>query len=258
VEKYAKDKSDQQIVEMLSKISKEKVEPFMAKKYEELAQKMNAFKQAMHMKRENIGDKAIWQAKKRYMMNVWDSEGIRYETPELKMMGIETARSSTPEICRKALEESIRIIMNKNEAALWEYVDKFKEKFLKSTFDDVAFPRTANNLTKYQDVASVYKKATPIHVKGSLLYNKLLQDRGIKNLSPIFEGEKIKFAYLKQPNPIRDTVIAAPGYLPFIDLESYIDYQLQFEKTFLEPLNHILELIGWNHKETESLEALFG
>lgn len=257
VKKYCKNSEKSQIVDFLNKVSIDKIEPFMQKQYDILAKRMNAYTNAMHMKRENIGDKAIWVAKKRYMMNVWDSEGLRYEKPELKMMGIETARSSTPEICRKALEKSIEIIMNGNESMLQNYVETVKNEFYSSPFDVVAFPRTANNLNKYQDSATIYKKGTPIHVKGSLLYNKLLKDRNIKKWPPIFESEKIKFSYLKLPNPVKDTVIAAPGYLPFVDVESYIDYATQFEKSFLEPLNHILELIGWTHKETDSLEGLF-
>ena len=258
VNKNFPDQSDKKpIVDWLDDLAETKIEPFMDKKYGELAARMNAYKQAMKMKREIIADKAIWTAKKRYMANMWDKEGERYEKPKLKIMGIETARSSTPEVCRKALEQSISIIMNKDEPTLQTYIAEFKKHFFTLPFDEVAFPRGVNGLAKYTDAASIYRKGTPIHVKGSLLYNNLVRERKLK-LLPIYEGDKIKFSYLIKPNPVKDMVIAAPGFLPFDDIHEYIDYHTQFEKSFLDPLNHILHVIGWSHKEEESLKGLFG
>lgn len=257
VDLYCKGKTRDQIINFLDTVAKEKLNPFIKEQYDLLGKKMNVAKQAMEMNREVIGDKAIWTGKKHYIINVWDKEGDRLETPELKIMGIETVRSSTPEICKTSLEKAINIIMNADEETLQEFVAQFKEEFFKAPFEDVAFPRSANNLAKYSDPVTLYKKGTPIQVRGALLYNKLLKERNMTKLSPIFEGEKIKFCYLTLPNPTFDNVISAPGFLPFVDIGDYIDYNTQWEKAFLEPLNSILEKIGWTSKKEANLEALF-
>lgn len=255
VAKYCSDKA--KTIDFLDTIGKDKLVPFMATKYEALAKTMTAYKQAMIMKRENIADKALWVAKKRYIMNVWDQEGKRHSSPKLKIMGIETVRSSSPQICRKALEESISLVMNKNESVLQAYIEQFKKEFFQAPFDEVAFPRGVNNLERYFDPVSIYRKGCPIHVKGALLYNKLLKERGNTVSVPIYSGDKIKFAYLTRPNPVKDIVIAAPGFLPFKDIEMYIDYHMQFEKAFLDPLHNIITMLGWTSKKQDSLEALF-
>jgi DNA polymerase elongation subunit (family B) len=257
VDMYCEGKSKTEIINFLDRVSKEKIEPFISEQYELLAKGMNSYSQNMEMKREVIGDKALWTGKKHYIINVWDKEGLRLKKPELKIMGIETVKSSTPEICRPALERAIEIVMNEDEDALQEYVAKFKEEFFKASFEDIAFPRTANNLKKYSHSVSIYKKATPIQVRGALIYNHVLKERKLNKISPIFEGEKVKFCYLKLPNPTYDTVISAPGFLPFLDIAEYLDYNTQWEKAFADPLNHILEKIEWRSKREANLEELF-
>lgn len=244
-------------IDFLDKLAKEQVEPLIARKFEELARKVNAFMNAMKMKREIISDKAIFVAKKRYAMNVWDKEGERYEAPIRKIMGIETVRSSTPEICRHALETAIEIMLNRNEVELQNYIDAFRADFMKAPFEEIAFPRGMNGLAKYSDAASIYKKGTPIHVRGALLYNEYLRRSKLTGWNPIFEGDKIKFCYMKLPNPINDDVISCPGFLPFPELEPYLDRQLQYEKAFLDPLNNLLQIIGWRHEKGDSLADLF-
>jgi DNA polymerase elongation subunit (family B) len=256
VDKFCKGKTKAEITDFLANLGRETIEPFMTRKYEELAASQNAFKQAMKMKRENIGDKAIWTAKKRYMMNVMDSEGERYAVAKLKIMGLETARSSTPEICREALKQAISIIMNKDERALQDFIAAFQEQFNAAPFDEVAFPRGVNNLEKYSDDATIYKLRTPIAVKGALIFNKLLKDRNITKIEPIWSGDKVKFSYLRMPNPTHDTVIACHDFIPFDDIIPFIDYTTQFQKSFLEPLEAIINTIGWRSKEEESLESL--
>jgi len=254
VDLYCKDKT--KMADFLDKIGKEKLIPYIAKKFGELAEQMNAFKQAMEMKREIIADKALWTAKKRYAMNVLYQEEKKNNPPKLKIMGIETVRSSSPEICRSALEEAISIIMNKDEKALHAYIATFKKDFFKAPFEEVAFPRGVNDLEKYQDSATIYKKGSPIQVRGALIYNHTLKDRKIKNQLPIFSGDKIKFAYLKLPNPVYHNVIACPSFLPFADLTRYIDYNMQWEKAFLDPLYNLISLINWHDKKQDSLGSL--
>jgi DNA polymerase elongation subunit (family B) len=249
------------IINFLDRVATEKIEPFIDKSYQELADLMNAYDQKMLMKREVIADKGIWTAKKRYILNVYDSEGVRYAEPKLKMMGIETVKSSTPMSCREALKKALKIIMNKDEGAVQKYIAGFKEEFRTLPFEDVAFPRGVTDLTKYQSYGNDLEigKSTPIHVRGSLVYNHLLKQHGLeKRYERIKDGEKTKFCYLQMPNPIRQNVLSIISTLPKeFALEGYIDYDTQFSKAFLEPLNAILQVIGWSSEKKATLEDFF-
>ena len=200
----------------------------------------------MIMKREAIANKNIWVAKKRYMLNLFDEEGVRYEYPKLKVMGVEAVKSSTPEVCRTKIKEAIRVIMNQNEDDLIKYVADFKEQFKKLSPEEIAFPRSCNNLTKFADSSSIYKKGTPIHVKGALIYNYHLHKHKLEFKYPVIkDSDKIKFLMLKIPNPIKDTVVSFSTKIPYeFDLHKYVDYDLQFEKTFTDPLRFILQSIS--------------
>lgn len=251
-------KTDHEICAIIDKFSEQKITPFMEQSYAELAEMMSAFKQKMQMKRETIANKAIWKAKKMYIMNALDIEGVTYAEPKLKLQGIEAVRSSTPHVCRENIMQAIKIVMSKDIHALRDFVKEFETQFLKLRFEDVAFPRSIKELGKWRDSASIYKKGTPIHVKGALIFNSLLKKHDIKNIQPITEGDKIKFSYLKLPNPVKDTVISVPDYLPDeFGLDRYIDREKQFEKTFLDPIRSICEIIGWNLEEVATLESFF-
>ena len=247
-----KDQTDKvKIVDFLNKVSTEKLEPFIDECYGDLAVYTNAYAQKMKMKREAIADKAIWTAKKRYIMNVYDSEGVRYSEPKLKIMGIEAVKSSTPLACRDSIKKSLKIIMTQDNKTLIEYIKEFKKQFLQMQFTDVAFPRGCNGLSKYRDKNTIYTKGTPIHVKGALIYNHFIEQRNLAKKYPVInEGEKIKYCYLKYPNRYNIEVVSSPGDLPKeFDIHSLIDYNTQFEKSFLEPLNGILEKINWVSEE---------
>ena len=213
----------------------------------------------MYMKREVLVDRAIWVAKKRYILNVHNSEGVQYAKPKLKMMGLEAIKSSTPEVCRNKLKESFLLIMNSNEDDVIEFIEEFREEFYMLSPEAVAFPRSVKGLRKYYDKDMLYIKGTPIHVKGSLIYNKLLKKHKLSNKYPLIqEGEKIKFAYLKKPNPTGETVIAMGNRLPNeFGLNQFIDYETQYEKTFVEPLKIILNAIGWKTERIANLEGFF-
>jgi hypothetical protein len=212
---------------------------------------MNAYEQKMHMKRENIADIAIWTGKKKYIMNVWDSEGVRYKEPKIKMVGIEAIRSNTPFICREYIKKSINIIMNGTEEDLHKYIDKCRKEFRTLRFEEIGKPSGVNGLLQYYDKHSLYKSKTPIHVRAALVYNKIIEESGLKNKYPLInDGDKIKFCYMKMPNILRENVFAISNILPpQLKLESYIDYDLQFEKTFLNPLDIILNEINWSHEK---------
>ena len=260
VEESGIDQNDtDKVINFLDKLSNQLLEPYIDKSYKELADYVGAFEQKMVMKRENIADKAIWTGKKHYIMNVYDSEGVRYEEPKLKMMGIESVRSSTPGVVRKAIKEALDVLMKDGEMALREYVNDFEKRFCQLPFEDVAFPRGCRYIRKWSSASDIYKKGTPIHVRGSLLYNKVIKDKKLnKKYNEIHEGDKIKFCYMKLPNPMRENVFAVPNVLPpEFGMEKYIDYDKQFEKSFKEPLNHITEAIGWSIDKQATLDQFF-
>jgi DNA polymerase elongation subunit (family B) len=211
------------------------------------------------MGREVIADKGIWTAKKRYILNVYDSEGVKYKEPKLKIMGIESVRSSTPEWCRDKIRELIKIIINTDEETVMKSIAEYRDAFNNLSFVDIAFPRSVNGIEKYSSTKSIYIKGTPIQVRGVLLYNHLLKQHKLtKKYQSIREGEKIKFAYLKEPNTLHENVISVSTHLPKeFKLEKYIDYELQFDKAFLQPIKNILNVIGWETEKRGSLESFF-
>ena len=248
------------VVDFLDKVCSEQMEKIIDKSYQKLAEYVNAYDQKMVMKRENIADKALWTAKKRYIMNVYDAEGVRYEKPQLKVMGIESVRSSTPAACKERMKGIFDIIMNGTEEDAINYIDEFREEFRTLKAEDIFFPRSVRGITKYHDAAQLYIKGSPIHVKGALIYNKLLKDKKLLNSYPtIKDGEKIKFAYLKKPNPVGDTVIAILNTLPEeFGLKEYIDYDLQFQKSFIEPMSSVMGAVGWQTEHISDLSEFFG
>jgi DNA polymerase elongation subunit (family B) len=247
----------EKIVNFLDKICKVELEPYIESSYQELATYLNAYDQKMKMKRENIADKGIWTAKKRYILNVWDSEGVRYEKPKMKIMGLETARSSTPAFFRDKLMKAFEVIINKDNDTLINFINQVKQDTKKQDIIDISFPRSLNNLNKYTGSSTLYATRTPIQVRGALVYNHLIKTRKLNNKYPyIQEGEKIKFVYLKLPNPIQENVVSYFQTLPTeFNLEKYIDYDMQFTKSFLEPLNSVLNAIGWVSEKRGTLEA---
>jgi DNA polymerase elongation subunit (family B) len=257
-------------IDFLDNIAKTKFEPFIEQSYTELREYMNAYNQKMMMKRENIADKAIWTAKKRYIMNVWDSEGVRYNEPKLKMMGIEAIRSSTPKACRDYIKETLKLIMVTDQLTVQKYIDNIRKEFRTLPYEHIAFPRGINMYTKktvngrvvtesYADPRSIYKKATPIQVKGSLVYNHYIEKLGLEKVhEKIKDGEKIKYCYLLEPNPVQEKVIACPSDLPDdLNLKQYIDYDTQFRKGYLDPIEVILKTIGWQSEARSTLDAFF-
>ena len=260
VEHTCKGKSNEQILNFLDKVCENKLEPFIAECFDELGDYSNAFKNAMVMKREVIADKGIWVAKKRYMLNVLDDEGVRLAQPKLKLMGIEAVKSSTPQVCRVKIKEAIEVIMSKEQTDLHKLVAEFRKEFMKLPAEAIAFPRSCNNVKKYRDHSNIFIKGTPIHVKGALIYNYQIQKLGLKNKYPfIQEGDKIKFIKLVPANPFKFDVISYITSLPpEFKLQDYIDYETQFEKTFTDPMRFILDAIGWKSEPQANLEAFFG
>jgi DNA polymerase elongation subunit (family B) len=247
------------IVNFIDKACTEKFEPFIDKSYQELADYMNSFDQKMQMKREVIANKAIWTAKKRYILNVYDSEGVRFAEPKLKMMGIEAVKSSTPMSCRDKIKESLKIVMNGNETEFQSFVDAFKQEFKTLPFEDIAFPRGVSELSKYMSSSELYSKGTPMHVRGAIMFNAFLKKYKLtKKYQLIQNGDKTKFCYMKVPNPVQENVFSILTVLPKeFNLEKYIDYDTQFDKAYLDPLKTIVNTIGWRTERVSSLESFF-
>lgn len=259
VKKYYNDLPKHKIVDILDKIAQEKIEPAIQKAMSDIAGYTNAREEKIFFKREAIADKGIWIAKKRYALNVYDNEGVRYDEPSLKVMGLEIVRSSTPAPVRESLREAVRLCLTADESALQKFVEDTWQDFRKLTAEEISFPRGCNNLAKYTSRFDIYKKGTPIQVRGALLYNHHLKEHNLKLKYPtINEGDKIKFLYLKEPNVIGENSIAFSSKIPpEFDLHRFVDYELMFEKAFLEPLNTIAETVGWRTKPVATLEDLF-
>ena len=235
-------------------------EKVLAEGFDELADYTNAYQNKMEMGREIIADRGIWTAKKRYILNVHDDEGVRLRTPKLKMMGIETAKSSTPQWVRGKLTEAFNVVMTGQETDLWEFVENARKEFRNLPPEEVAFPRGCKGLVQYANPTHIYSKGTPIHVRGSLLYNHHLKKKNIdRRYEMIKNGEKIHFSYLTTPNPINENVISFMNVLPReFDLHRFVDYDMQFDKAFVDPLKVVISLIGWNVEPVASLDNFFG
>ena len=215
----------------------------------------------MVMKREAIADRAVWTAKKRYILNVLDNEGVRYSEPKLKMMGIEAIKSSTPAVCRSEMKRMFKIIMTGDKIKTQQAIEEFRLRFSSLNPREVAFPRGVTDVDGWSSKPTIYQKGTPIHSRGALLYNHIIETKGLQSkYKQIQSGDKIRFIYLKKPNPIQENVISFPAAsdLPVeFELHNYVDYDTQFQKTFLEPLDIIIKSIGWTTEDVGSLESFF-
>ena len=247
------------IIDFMDKVCEDKIQPYIDKSYEELAEYVHAYAQKMIMKREGLSDKGLWTAKKRYILNVYNNEGVVYKEPKLKVMGLEMIKSSTPSAIREKMRTVTKVMLTGTESDVQDFIAQFKEEFKSLPPEEISFPRGLNGLFTYADPVSLYKKGTPIHVKGAILYNHFLKQHELTNKYPLIqEGEKLKFTYLKMPNPFKDMVISYPGRIPKeFNLNEYIDYDTQFEKAFLEPVKVILDCMGWQAEKRSTLDSFF-
>ena len=260
VETTCAGKSDVEKIKFMDKICEDIFQPFIDKGYQELATYMNAYSQKMVMKREVLADKGIWTAKKRYILNVHNSEGVQYAEPKIKVMGLEMVKSSTPQVIRDKLKSSIKVILEGDQSKIHKFIEDFRTEFNKLSVEEIAFPRSVNGTREYAASSTIYRKSTPIHVRGALLHNWHLKQMGLeKQYQPLKDGDKIKFVYLKTPNRIQEDVISFSQELPKeLDLHRFIDYEKQFQKVFLDALQIVIEPLGWNVEPQSSLEDFFG
>ena len=249
----------EKIIDVMDAICKDNLNPVIAKACNRLGDYTNAFENKLEFKRELLCDVGIWSVKKRYALSVWDKEGVRYKQPEIKVTGLQSKSTTTPELVRGKLKDVWKLCLSGKEDQLHEFVLNFEKEFDLLPPEDVAFPKGVNGIDKYGDTKDIYKKGTPIHVRGSLLYNHWIkQKKLIKEFELIREGDKIKYVYLREPNPIGENVIAFPSVLPkALELHEYIDYTTQFEKTFIGPIDAVAEGIKWSARPKSNLLFLF-
>jgi DNA polymerase elongation subunit (family B) len=249
----------QKVIEFMDKVCEDKLQPYIDKSYEELANYVHAYAQKMQMKREGLSDKGVWTAKKRYILNVYNNEGVQYAEPHMKVMGLEMIKSSTPSAIREKMKASIKLMMTGTEQEVQDFIAKFRQEFKTLPAEEISFPRGLNGLNTYSDPVMLFKKGTPIHVRGAIVYNHYLKQKDLTKKYPLIqEGEKLKFTYLKMPNHFKNDVISFPSRIPKeFELDNYIDYDVQFDKAFLEPISVILRCMNWSAEKTNSLEDFF-
>ena len=260
VKKICPDEIDtEKVVEFLDKVAKQKIQPLLQSAYDDLFVYLNNKENHMKIERDVISDVAVWQKKKRYFMNVWDAEGVRYSEPQMKVMGLEVVKSSTPEVCRHKLEECLKIILRKDEDTLIKFIKEFRKEFKSLTPEETAFPRGTNEIDKWLLQDGTFKSGIPIHVRGCLNYNQTLEKLNLtKKYDTIKENDSIFFSYLKMPNHLHQNVISFGEELPKeFGLEDFIDYDTQFEKAFIAPLKNITDIINWNTEERNEIDSLF-
>ena len=250
----------QKVIEFMDKVCEDKLQPYIDKSYEELSEYVHAFAQKMQMKREGLSDKGVWTAKKRYILNVYNNEGVQYAEPHMKVMGLEMIKSSTPSAIREKMKDSIKLMMTGTEQQVQDFITNFRKEFKTLPAEEISFPRGLNGLNTYSDPVMLFKKGTPIHVRGAIVYNHYLKQKDLTKKYPLIqEGEKLKFTYLKMPNHFKNDVISFPSRIPKeFELDNYIDYDVQFDKAFLEPISVILRCMNWSAEKTNSLEDFFG
>ena len=250
----------QKVIEFMDRVCEDKLQPHIDKSYQELADYVHAYEQKMQMKREGLCDKGVWTAKKRYILNVYNNEGVQYAEPHMKVMGLEMIKSSTPSAIREKMKAAIKLMMTGTEQQVQDFIANFKREFKTLPAEEISFPRGLNGLNTYSDPVMLFKKGTPIHVRGAIVYNHHLKQMNLTKKYPLIqEGEKLKFTYLKMPNHFKNDVISFPGRIPKeFELDNYIDYDVQFDKAFLEPISVILRCMKWSAEKTNSLEDFFG
>jgi len=261
VDKYFSNKEHSEIIDCLDKIGEEQISKVLENGFEEAKEYTNAFAQKMLMEREAIASSAFWTAKKRYAMCVWDMEGVRMpaDKPKLKIQGLEAIRSSTPESCREALLEMINKTLLGTEEEVQAYIADFRKEFNSLSYEKIAFPRTMNNIKKFT-TDNGFVKGTPIHVRGAVAFNRLLDKN---ELAPKWEklkdGEKGKYLYLLEPNNIGTNVLSFSQAVPEeFAFEKYVDYKKMFEKAIVDPMTKILDPLGWSVEKRASLMDFFG
>lgn len=253
-----KGKTQDEMVDILTKFADGPLSKQASVICDDLSDQLNTYAKSLVFKREKVITRMALLAKKRYICMVADSEGVKYEKPEFTATGVETNRSSTPGFVREKLKEAFQVILTEDEDSIISFVEAFKEKFISSSYETIAFPRSANDLEKYSNKTTIYGPKCPIAVRAALLYNYQLDKHKLgKKYPKIKSGEKIKYVHML-PNPTQENVIGFTSVIPTeLNLEKYIDYDTMFDKSFLDPVRSVMTTIGWELEKQSSLESFF-
>ena len=247
----------EKIINFLDTICKNKIEPYVDDCYKELADYVNA-EHRMFMKREVIAMDCIVAGAKKYTMLVADSEGVRFY-PKLKhkIVGLDSVRASFPRFCREWMKEAYKIAMVGTEEEFHEFVKSKKKEFYNTSIDKISSVTSVNNIAKYSDKDTMYIKGSPSQVKASIWHNKLVEKFNL-NVPMINSGDKIRTVGLITPNPYNITKIAFKGTLPTeFGLHPFINYDSNWEKNFISPMNNLIRIIGWTTEQQASLMSWF-
>lgn len=260
VEKFFADKSEEERVRLLVKIATEKIEPLLDKTYVDLAKRFNCKQNRISMKTEAVCTRTFYVAKAKYAQYVYYNEGVYYSEPKLKIVGLDAIRSNIPEIGRRLMKEAYKEIFEHGQEALQKFIKTKKAWFKSLSVEEIAFPRGVNGIEKYSaNTPTGYIKGTPAHVKAAILYNKLLSDLNLGvTYDKIFSGDKMKFVYIREPNPFGEDKIGFMTELPKdFNAHKYVDYDTQFQKAFLGPMENVLEIIGWEAEQRNTMDSFF-
>jgi DNA polymerase elongation subunit (family B) len=209
------------------------------------------------IKGESVARKGLWLAKKRYVLDkVYDLEK-NGPTSKMVFKGLDVVRSSFPKAFREFMKNMFNDVL---AGATKEKIDNdiltFKNSMPSMNYIDIAKNTSANNISTFSiDNNYTPKKGTPAHIKAALSYNKLLKYYKIENkYEKIFDGEKIKFVYLKR-NPLRVDSMAFRGYQDPSEIlsliEEYIDYDSIFDKELKNKLEHVYDSLKWGMLPTD-------
>lgn len=253
-------RDSQRVIAQLDKFCEKHILPFIEQSYRELTDYVNAYAHKMSMKREALFDGAIWTSKKHYILNVYNNEGVAYNKPKMKIVGLEAIKSSYPKAAREAQKKAFVYILDNDLQGLRQFVDDFRREFRTLPVVAIASPRSCNGLGEYSDPKTIWGFKTPPHVRGALVHNHHVKANGLdKKYELIKEGEKVRYMYLKEPNPLQTDIISFVDGIPTeLGIGQYLDYETQFDKVFLDPLNIVVNAVGWKIEEESSLEGLFG
>lgn len=255
--------SETEIVNKLEQLTFKIIQPAVNDALEKVVRNMGITDCKISFKLECIGPSIVFVAKKRYAFDILYSEGVRYPEPKMKVMGIEIVRSSTPAVVKDYLKDCLKLCLRSDESTLQKKVAEIKKEFMAQPYTNISFPRGVNGLTTYASPTSIYRKGdgvtTPIQVRAALLFNHHLEKQGLSNTyAKIAEGEKIKFVYLKMPNKIHENVIGYVDKLPEkLDLIRFIDYNTQWQKAFVAPLENITGAMNWTVEKKITLDMGF-
>jgi len=248
VARIAPDRSDEVIVNFLDTISKVKIQPMLANSFDIFSKKTNYYESRLFMKRESICKAIFLEKKKRYILKVFDNEGVRLAIPEVKIVGLESVRSDIPEWCRKRLKQCFTMLFECNQEQMQTFIADTETEFFQLNVSKIAKPTSITDIVKYTDNVGMPVKGATAAAKGSINYNNLLIKHKLQSqFSQISNGDKIRLLPLKMPNPSNMEIIAFKEKIPVeFGIEKYVNMNILFEKNFIDPISRVLTVMGWS------------